>query len=517
MSPGSTRFKIEWGHANVRKIIIHRYSTGVRGAVLEQGTVVEWLIDQEIEGDIPPGVIIQGKVIDILPGMDAAFIDIGAEKNGFLLKKELVDYQQKKNENNNQPVSVSKPINSLLTKGQRVIVQVKKEETGTKGAKLTEIVSFPGKYIVYMPHGGYVAVSKKMNEDLNRDTFRALGQAWIQGSEGIIFRTLAEDANPEDVRKEFEWLREQYHSFIAKGNESPSKVMYLYNESSIFSRVGRDYLHDDETIIVVDNREDYLLLKKQLPVDKSWKLEFHQEKQGIFSYFDLQTALDRSLKPFLWLRSGGSLFINYTEAMTVIDVNTAKFTGKNDQKETAFKTNKEAAAVIAEQLRLRDIGGIVLIDFIDMKSDKEQEEILQVIKRTLRNDRTTTNVLGFTKLGLLEMTRKKTRKPLHEALQIPCQTCDGSGWIKTSEELTRELEDELFARRFAIEDAYLVEVEDRMMALLTAENKKRLTLLKQVSGKELFMVPSEKVSGYEIRLAGDREEIQQQWEMRQHS
>lgn len=510
------RFRKEWGHVNVRKIVIHRYSAGIRGAILEHGTVVEWLIDQEIESEIPPGAIIQGKVIDILPGMDAAFIDIGVEKNGFLLKKELVAYQQEKNENGNQPVPVSKPIHSLLIKGQRVIVQVKKEETGTKGAKLTEIVSFPGKYIVYMPHGGYVAVSKKMNLDTSRDSWRANGQAWIEENEGIIFRTLAEEANPEEVRIEFEWLRDQYRSLVAKGNKSPSKVMHLYNESSIYERVSRDYLHDDETIIVVDNREDYLLLRKQLPEEKHWKLEFHQKRQDILSYFDLQTALDKSLKSFLWLKNGGSLFINYTEAMTVVDVNTAKFTGKGDQKETAFKTNKEAAVMIAEQIRLRDIGGIVLIDFIDMKSEHEQQEVLRLIKRSLQKDRTTTNVLGFTKLGLLEMTRKKTRKPLHEALQIQCHTCAGSGLIKSSEELTRELEDEFFSLRYAKEDAFLVEVEARVLPLLEAENQKRLKHLKEVSGKEIFMVSSGSVSGYEIRLAGDQEEMQEQWEKRQH-
>lgn len=508
----STRFINEWSYVTVRKIIIHRYSSGVRGAIVEKGKVSEWLIEQKQTGEIAPGAIIQGKVTDILPGMDAAFVDIGTEKNGFLLRKELIEYQ--KDKTSGEEVT-NKEITSLLTKGQRIIVQVKKEETGTKGAKLTEVLSFPGKYIVYLPHGGYVAVSKKMASDISRDAWRVNGQEWIDGTEGIIFRTLAEEAEIEEVHQEFKSLRDEYQTIAALGNGNSAKVMPLYNESSIFARISRDFLYDDRTSIVVDDREDYRRLRKQLPEEKMSKLEFYQGNEDIFSYYDLQIALDKTLKPFLWLKNGGSLFINYTEAMTVIDVNTAKFTGKRDQKETAYRTNQEAAAVIAEQLRLREIGGIVLVDFIDMKSDYERQQILQTMKRCLQSDRTITNVLGFTKLGLLEMTRKKTRKPLHESLQTTCDVCNGTGLIKDSEEAARELEDHVFSLRNEIEDALLIEAEERVVSLFSVSDSERLKQLKNASGKELFLVVSNSVKGHEIRLSGDYDHVLQQWKKRQ--
>ncbi|WP_280769762.1 Rne/Rng family ribonuclease [Salipaludibacillus daqingensis] len=491
----------------MRTIILHRWMDDIRGAIIENDKVVEWLFDSPFEGP-EPGTVIRGKVTDILPGMDAAFVDIGSDKNGFLYKKELVEYQAMI-ENN---VTTKVPsIRSLVTKGQWLNVQVKKEEVGTKGAKLTELLSFPGKYIVYLPEGNYVAVSKKMSSEDIRDNWRERVRHWLQEKEGIILRTLAEDVDPEKVHFEFKRLREQYKALVSKATDN--KVSTLYNESSILARVTRDFLSDEENVIVVDDLKDYQYINQQLSDDHSAKVQLHQEKENVFSFYDLDKALEKSLNPFVWLKNGGSLHIDHTEAMTVIDVNSSKFTGKQGLRETALTINLQAAKTIAEQLRLRDIGGIIVIDFIDMHADKDRMEVVEQLKSALQKDRTMTNVLGFTQLGLLEMTRKKTRKPLLEMTHTSCPLCNGMGEVKRDEEIAREIEEMLFTLRYREEEAFLVEVEQRVHKLFSGHYKQRLSMLEKSIGKDIYLI-SVQEQQYAIRFMGSREEVRKRWEAR---
>jgi len=485
----------------------------IRGAILEDDKVVEWLFATPLEGP-QPGAVIRGKVTDILPGMDAAFVDIGSERNGFLYKKELVNYQHTIANLDETVKGKELPsIRSLITKGQWINVQVKKEETGTKGAKLTELLSFPGKYLVYLPEANYVAVSKKMSSDTVRDEWRGLVGSWLRSNEGMIIRTLAEDIGAEKVYQEFLRLRELYDDISNKAKSAPNAITTLYNESSIMARVTRDFLSDQENVIIVDQLKDFQYISNQVTDGNSAKIELYQGKNDIFTFYGLDKSLEKSLKPFVWLKNGGSLHIDHTEAMTVIDVNSAKYTGKQGLRETALAINLEAAKTIAEQVRLRDVGGMIVIDFIDMESDRDRIEVIQKLKTSLRNDRTMTNVLGFTRLGLLEMTRKKTRKPLIETVHMSCPTCNGTGRVKKDEEIAYHLEEVLFSMRYGDEEAFLVEVEDRVHMLFLEKGKRRLKKLEEWLSKEIYLVPV-KDEEFNIRFVGDREEVRKRWKER---
>ncbi|PYZ93615.1 ribonuclease E/G [Salipaludibacillus keqinensis] len=490
-----------------RKIILHRWMNDMRGALLEEGKVVEWLFDTPSEGP-QPGMIFRGQVVDVLPGMDAVFVDIGAEKNGFLYKKELVSYHRSINEADGS--GAEKPISSYMTKGQWINVQVKKEETGSKGAKLTELLSFPGKYLVYLPEANYVAVSKKMNDEV-RDEWRAQAREWLENDEGIIIRTVAEDRSSEEVYEELSRLKDTYQEVLSIGKQTSKKTMMLYNDSSLMDRVIRDFLDDENTMVVVDQLDDYQYIKKHEHKQSLSKVELYRGKEDIFTHYDLHKTMEKSLKPFIWMKNGGSLQIDHTEAMTVIDVNSAKFIGKQGLRETALKLNVEAAKTIADQLRLRDVGGIVLIDFVDMSSDEDRAEVLKVLRNQLKKDRTMTSVLGFTKLGLVEMTRKKTRKTLQESLLRSCSVCDGTGKVLKEEEIAREMEIAISSLRNLEEDAVLIEVAEKVYTLYKTEARSRLARIEEQSGKEIYLNKSN-TNTFTIRIIGSVEEVRKRWE-----
>lgn len=496
----------------MRKIILHRWMDDIRGAIIEGEKVVEWLFDSQLEGP-QPGAVIRGKVTDILPGMDAAFVDIGSDRNGFLYKKELVNYQHALAEMDENVAMQPPAIRSLVSKGQWITVQVKKEETGKKGAKLTELLSFPGKYLVYLPEANYVAVSKKMSSVDVRNEWRDRTKSWLHNKEGIIIRTLAEDVGPMKVQEELMRLRELYDNISHKAQKNSNTVSTLFNESSILARVTRDFLSDKGNVIIVDQLKDYQYIHNQAADGNSAKVELHKGKEDIFKFYGLNKSLEMSLKPFVWLKNGGSLHIDHTEAMTVIDVNSAKYTGKQGLKETALAINLEAAKAIAEQVRLRDVGGMVVIDFIDMKSESDRMEVMQTLNSSLQKDRTMTKVLGFTQLGLLEMTRKKTRKPLLETLRTNCPLCNGTGRMKKAEEIAREMEEELFSMRYKDEEGFLVEVEERVYSLFVGEGKDRLTKLEEWLSKKIYLIPT-KEQEYNIRFIGDQEEARKLWTTR---
>ncbi|MCR6107438.1 Rne/Rng family ribonuclease [Salipaludibacillus agaradhaerens] len=484
----------------MRQIVLHRRFEDIRGAVIENGTVVEWLFEGKMDL-LKPGIIIKGKVETILPGMDAAFVNIGSEKNGFLLKKELIGSQHEEHK--------SKPITSLLKQGQSIIVQVKKEEFGTKGAKLTEQLSFPGKYLVYLPFGNYIAISKKISHDEDREQLRVIAQSNLENKEGIIFRTSAAKTSTVKLKAELAFLREQFTTTMRKAQVHEG-ITTLYNSTSVTRRVIRDFIDHEDTQFVVDDINDYKELTASLTSDEKDKVTLYQGKENLFSYFDLDKVLDKTLSSFLWLKNGGSLHIDYTEAMTIIDVNSAKFTSKQGLSDTAKKTNLDAVTTIAQQLRLRDIGGIILIDFIDMPLEKDRQEVMYALKNALKPDRTITNVLGFTQLGLLEMTRKKTRKAIHEIIYSNCNVCGGTGLVKSEAEVAAELEEALFAFRTSEAAAFVVDVTKGALPLFLHEGKRRLKWLEKVLSKRIFLNGVTE-TGFHIRFEGDEQEARNFW------
>ncbi|WP_179298838.1 Rne/Rng family ribonuclease [Evansella halocellulosilytica] len=493
----------------MRKIILNTLFEEKRGAILENGHVVEWLYKHE-KGVAYSGNIIKGQVIDIVPGMDAAFVDLGDEKNGYLYKNELIAYQ--KAVENDEPVP---SITNLITKGQSIIVQVKKEATGTKGARLTEQYSLPGKYIVYLPSGNYVAVSKKMSDDAVREQWRNKGKDWIEEGEGLIIRTNAEQSDESIVYDELIRLRNQYHLMLERGEAIKKVPALLYDNDSLFLRVTRDFSSDGKTEIIVDSVEDYQWLKEWVDENNSKNIHLYQGKESIFHHYGLEKQLEKSLKPNVWLKNGSSLVIETTEALTVIDVNTGKYVGKGNFRDTVLNTNIEAAKVVAEQLRLRDIGGIIIIDFIEMKEENDKEKVLHTLKNSLKYDRTITNVAGFTKLGLVEMTRKKTRKSLADYYLQSCQTCFGKGKEWSSSAVIESLRRAAYEHRYSDDEALLIEITPQPANELLKDGGEKLKQIEQAVNKTIYLLAKETVEnrifGYTIRLTGDLQSMKEAW------
>ncbi|MFA9555934.1 Rne/Rng family ribonuclease [Evansella sp. AB-rgal1] len=499
----------------MRKVILNMIADEKRGAVLENNKVVEWLYEQE-DNVTRSGNIFLGKVIDIVPGMEAAFVDIGSEKNGFLYRNDLLAFQPFKDDPTKKDSYPS--IRSILTKGQSIIVQITKEAVGTKGVRLTEVCSLPGKYLVYLPKAGYVAVSKKMKDESSRDKWRDKGKSWLQDEEGLILRTVSETVDEQTVNNELQRLRNQYKEIesVAKGIKPPS---LLYNQSSLLDRVVRDYMADGETEVIVDTLEDYKKLTAWMEMERSKQIHFHNSTEEIFSTYDLNKQLDKSVRSHVWLKNGGFLIIEKTEALTVIDINTGKYVGKENLRETVLKTNIEAANTVAEHLRLRNISGIILIDFIDMKFDEDREKVLEALKFAASHDRTLTNIGGFTKFGLVEMTRKKTRNSLESILFEDCTVCQGSGKVQSVHSAYSSLVRDVFTLRFTEADAFLLEVSPLLMDELMKNNKEKLIELENKMKKKLFCMKFPQLSvavtsHHFLRLMGSVDEIHGIWEAR---
>ncbi|CEH28249.1 Rne/Rng family ribonuclease [Aneurinibacillus migulanus] len=438
----------------MRKIIVNAIGREERVAVLEGGRLVELYIERPEEHRIV-GNIYKGKVENVLPGMQAAFIDIGMDKNAFLYVDDClpptIDKTKKK----------TPAINELITKGQQLTVQVSKEAFGTKGARVTTQVSLPGRYVVYLPDVSYIGVSRRIQREKERERLRSIIRDILRPEEGVILRTLAAGVTQAELEADILFLRARWEQVQTdKRDARPPSLMY--EDISLVSRVVRDFVSDDVEEVIIDSRPRYaevrtLLGRYQPQLEE--KIRLYNGREDIFAHYDLDGEIERALRRKVWLKSGGYLVIDQTEALTVFDVNTGKFTGSHDLEETVVKTNLEACREIARQLRLRNVGGIIIIDFIDMAVEEHRNQIRDCMEVELRKDKTKTHLLGFTQLGLLEMTRKKERHNLADVLQRSCPCCEEKGRILAEETLLGMLERELIGySRNDRADAVLVEV-----------------------------------------------------------
>lgn len=460
-----------------RQVIIEKNREGHRGALLEEGLVQEWMLDDP-NAPLQESMIVSGKVSNVIGSMEAAFIDIGSARHGYIHKKETPAYQKwKMTEEGKEP-----EITSLLQTGDTVLVQVKKEAAGSKGATLTMLLNFPGRYIIYMPYGGYAAISKKLDDD-KRAELRIAAKTWREGDEGLIVRTNAGEQPLEVLEAEFLTLREDF-ARLAGAALGAAGTVHL-DQSSVALRIGRDFLADGTAEMITNDAMLAARWKKQEP--RAAERIVWDRAEGLFHQRGLDKELEKSLRPFVWMKNGAALKIEQTEAMTVIDVNSAKYTGKGADalSVTASNVNLAAAAEIARQLRLRNIGGIIIIDFIDMKTEQEREEVLRALKEAVRADRMITNVVGFTGLGYVEMTRKQSRRTLEQMLTEVCEVCHGAGRAVRNEELAEDLRRTLLALEgveAALVDAsprfyeWLMKTEsgvfsDVMTALIVRQNK----------------------------------------------
>lgn len=414
----------------MKQVIVNVLNQETRIGILEDHVPVEFSLEREKRA-FCAGNIYKGKVVDVLPGMEAAFVDIGDKKNAYLHVKDCYP--------------PGKKISQCVQQGQELIVQIVKEGIGNKGAKVTCQISLAGQYCVYLPLESSIGISHRITDVAERERLTQLANEILSPEEGIIIRTQAQGTEKKELEWEMHFLRTRWKRGMEKGKKASPPVL-LYEEFDLLTKLVRDLIGNHMDEIVVDNLEVARFLRsllEQYPKLQKEKIKLYQGKEGIFSYYGLESEWNKAIAPRVWLKNGGYLVIDHTEALTVIDVNTGKFTGTDDLQRTVLRMNKEACYEIAKQLRLRDIGGMILIDFINLDREEDRQEILTTLKKALQKDRKQTQILGFTCLGLLELTRKRERENLFVSLTRECPCCHGRGRILSCETLAANLEREI--------------------------------------------------------------------------
>jgi ribonuclease E len=404
-----------------RVMLVHADERGTQIAVLEKNEIVEHYTARHEDRSIVGNVYL-GRVQNVLPGMEASFVDIGESRNGVLYAGEVGIVGEEGDE--------IPRIETVLRSGQPILVQVTKDPMRAKGARLTALISIAGRHLVLVPNARSLGVSKRLPDD-ERTRLRDIAQSIRPPQHGLIVRTAAEGASQQDLDRDLRRLIEIWDevSATAKKVNAPALV---YNEPELELRVIRDLFNRDVVKCYVDDAELESVLRQYIRTttpDLDHRLELYRGQLPIFEEFRVQEQIRKSLDRNVWLPSGGHLVIDRTEAMTVIDVNTGKFVGKSSLEETVFRTNKEAAVEVSRQLRLRDIGGIIVIDFIDMELIDNRDEVLRVLKKELAKDRTRTQVFDISPLGLVQMTRKNVSAGILEAFSDPCPECEGRGLL----------------------------------------------------------------------------------------
>jgi ribonuclease G len=419
-----------------KSLIINTNASETRIALLEKGRVAELAMERHRERGMV-GNIYKGIVTRVLPGMQSAFIDIGLDRSAFLYGGDVCDpddvaaVHDTDDPDEARRRQVKKPIEKLLHAGQKIIVQVAKEPLGSKGARVTMYLSLPGRYTVLMPSFNHIGVSRRIEDEAERDRLKALVESCRPEGYGLIVRTAAAQTDDEQIKKDITYLHKIWGHVELKRQNTGTPAL-IYKEPDLIIKTTRDMYSDDIEKIIVDEPGAHETLKAFLgatiPKAKK-KLELYQGMEPIFDHFGIEMDIARALSNKVWLPSGGYLVIDQTEALTSFDVNTGKFVGQLAVQDTILKTNLEAVHEIVAQLRVRNIGGIIVLDFIDMERGEDRDTVYNTLQEELKRDKAKTNVLKISELGLVQMTRKRTSDSLERRLTEPCPYCDGRGRI----------------------------------------------------------------------------------------
>lgn len=435
------------------EILINVTPMETRVALVENGVLQEVHIERTLRRGIV-GNIYKGKVVRVLPGMQAAFVDIGLERAAFIHASEISQREG----------SAVEPISALVHEAQSIIVQVTKDPIGTKGARLTTHLSVPSRYLVYMPRTPHVGISLKIEDEAERERLKQIvatcvEQAPQEEKGGFILRTAAEAAREEDIVLDIRYLQRLWQQVSEQVSKAPAASI-IYEDLPLAIRTLRDLDNTRIEKVRIDSRETFQKIEQfvqELMPGAETKLEHYPGERPIFDLYGVEDEIQKALERRVMLKSGGHLVIDQTEAMTTIDVNTGAFVGHRNLEETIFKTNLEAATAIARQLRLRNLGGIIIIDFIDMEDEEHQRQVLRTLEKQLERDHAKTNIIGITELGLVQMTRKRTRESLEQVLCAPCPSCQGRGIQKTPESICYEIFREILREARAYQaDEYMV-------------------------------------------------------------
>ena len=423
-----------------KKIVINCDNKQTRVAVLENDKPVEIYIERPVHQRVV-GNIYKGMVANVLPGMQAAFVDIGLERNAFLYVDDALVQEDGATGKN------KKTIEEILRPGEEVMVQVVKEPFGSKGARLTRQITIPGRHLVLMPNADYTGVSRRIEEPDERERLRQVAAELRPQGTGLIVRTVAEGLEMEAFQQDLNFLVPLWQRILDRYQQKPAPNL-VYQDLDLIYRIIRDLFTDQIQQLIIDTRYEYEKIQEALDmVDPALKkrINLYAGNEPIFDVYNIETEIERALSRTVWLDCGGYLVFDHTEALTVIDVNTGKYIGKTNLADTVLKTNLEAATEIIRQVRLRDIGGIIIIDFIDMDSEEHRCQVLERLSEKARDDRTKSHILGLTGLGLVEMTRKKARQGLDAVLQQTCPYCGGRGKVLTADVMSARTERQLIS------------------------------------------------------------------------
>jgi ribonuclease G len=425
------------------KIIINITPEQTRVALLDTNSqLCELYIERKKDASLV-GNVYKGRVVKILPGMQSAFVDIGLEKAAFLHAADVLsgfDYSIF-GEDIDESVPIDLPIEDLLQEGEEVFVQVSKDSIGTKGARVTSYITLPGRYLVLMPGVEHIGVSRKIIDEDERNRLKDLVNELKPKNFGFIIRTASEGCTEQELKSDIDYLMLLWKN-IQKKKEKLHAPHLLYSDLNLAYRSVRDLLSQDIDTLIIDSREEYNALidfvNTYFPKLEP-KIKFHDSPEPIFDAYGIELEIPKALGKRVWLKSGGYIVIDQTEALTAIDVNTGKYVGKASLEDTIFKTNMEALKEIAYQIRLRNLGGIIIIDFIDMEKEENRLKLFQVFQEEMNKDRAKCTILEVSELGLIQMTRKRVRESLERTLCEACSYCDGKGFIKSPTTVAYEI------------------------------------------------------------------------------
>lgn len=423
-----------------------------RVALVDAGQVVEFYVEHQSDVSLV-GNIYKGKVVKILPGMQSAFVDIGLEKAAFLYVADIQAdtdeyaplFEEEDHEHSIEILSKRNrsemTIDELIQEGQELLVQVSKDPIGSKGARVTSYITLPGRYLVLMPDVDHIGISRRISNEEERSRLKGIVDAIRPEGYGLIVRTVSEDSHEEDIQKDLEFLLLLWKNIQEKKDRVPARGL-LYSDLDLVIRSVRDLMSQDVTRLIIDAADEYNriieFVKTYFPKLLS-KIEFYEETEPLLDAFGIELDISRALGRRVWLKSGGYIVVDQTEAMTVIDVNTGKFVGKEGLEDTILKTNLEAVKEIAYQIRLRNLGGIIIIDFIDMELPENREKVFNAFTEAMKKDRAKNTIFHISELGLIQMTRKRVRESLGRTLCATCPYCEGKGFVLSPETLCFEI------------------------------------------------------------------------------
>ncbi|MGD2268882.1 MAG: Rne/Rng family ribonuclease [Desulfobacterales bacterium] len=494
-----------------RKLVINETSHETRVALLEDGNIVELFVERGDDSDIT-GNIYKGRVQRVLPGIQAAFVNIGLNQAAFiyvddvacnqakefehlLFSDEEPDDEERDPEDNDVSFSFLNQhcqIEELITEDQEMMVQVAKSPIGTKGARVTSAISLPGRFLVLMPTSNHVGISRRIEDPIEKTRLKNIVYALRAENFGYIVRTAAEGIREEKLASEMNFLNNLWENIQQKFKNAPVPSS-LHRELNVSIRAVRDLLLHEAESLVIDSRLRYeeilSFLDTYMPNLKD-NVELYEGPEPIFDAYNLEGDISRAIKRKVWLKSGGYIVIEHTEALVAIDVNTGRYVGKHNLEETILKTNLEAVKEIAYQIRLRDIGGIIIIDFIDMIKKSNQEKVFNEFKEALNKDRSKTNILPISEIGLIQMTRKRNKRPLTRIMCEPCFYCDGEGYLISKQSICFNIYREIMREYSSIMGGGLtIEVNPEIAELLHGEENHLISRLEAKIEKQIEIYP----------------------------